>query len=338
MRYFLPYSLAALPAAGLLIGGVWIYIVTLPAFALLILLDLALGEMPPPRPERRWINMLPVWLWPLVQWALIAWVLWEIGRERLTPLEAIGMALSVGFVTGAVGFTAAHELIHRRALAERWLGQILLTSVTFDHYSIEHVFGHHRRAGTAADSVTARRGESLYLFLPRAIARSFDVGWQIEAKRLVRAGHGPWSWRNRVLRGFVAEAALYAVIAVFAGYLGVIFFAIQSITAIVMLEIINYVEHYGLARREMAPGVYERYSARHAWDSRFRFSNWLLFNLPSHSNHHLHPGRRHDELVFEPAAPRLPVGYSLAFVLALLPPLWFRVADPILAKADAGCV
>jgi alkane 1-monooxygenase len=186
--------------------------------------------------------------------------------------------------------------------------------------------------------VTARRGEPLHAFLLRAIGRSFVSAWRLEARRLARVGRSTWIWRNRMLAGIVAEAALYAAIAVFVGWLGVAFFAVHSLVAVLLVETTNYIEHYGLERRETAPGVYERYGAEHAWDSPYRFSNWLLFNLPKHASHHLHPGRRHDELVYEAGAPSLPVGYPLAILLAMVPPLWFRVVDPHLPPAQPQAV
>ncbi len=336
VRYFLPFILIAPTIAGLELGGYWIFLFPAAVYLLLILADLAVGEIPPPnRPTPHWLNALPTWLWAPLQFSVMGWLLWEIRSGRLAPFEAIGLGMALGLATGGVGITGAHELIHRRAWWERLLGQALLASVTYHHFYIEHVYGHHRRAGMPADPVTARRGEWLHAFLPRAISRSFVSAWQLEAQRLQRGGGSAWSLRNRVLAGVVVEAALYGAVAALAGWLGVAFFAAQSLIAVLLLETINYIEHYGLERRETAPGVYERYGAQHAWDSRFRFSNWLLFNLPNHANHHLRPGRRHDELIFEVEAPRLPVGYALAVVLAVFPPLWFRVVDPHLPAATA---
>ncbi len=335
MQHFVPFLLPIPIIVSMQLGGFWIFVFPPLIYVVLILADLVAGEIKlPNRTAPHWLNALPTWLWVLVQIGLLGWMLWEIHLGRFTPVEAMGLGLAVGLATGGVGITDAHELIHRRARWERFLGQVLLASVTYHHFYIEHVWGHHRRAGTPDDSVMARRGEWLYAFLPRAIARSFASAWKLEAERLARAGRSAWTLRNRVLAGVLVEAALYAAIAVFAGWLGVVFFVLQSLLAVLLLETINYIEHYGLARREISPGVYERYGAAHAWDSRFRFSNWLLFDLPNHGNHHLHPGRRHDELVYEPESPRLPVGYPLAVVLAVMPPLWFRVVDPHLPQAE----
>jgi alkane 1-monooxygenase len=334
VEYFLPFLLILPTIASMQLGGVWIFAFPPLIYTALILADFAAGEVRPhQRPARRWINTLPTWLWIPVQFGVLVWALHDIRAGRFSLEEAIGLGMALGLATGGVGITDAHELVHRRARWERLLGQALLVSVTYHHFYIEHVFGHHRRAGTPADSVTARRGETLYAFLPRAIARSFVSAWRLEAERLVRQDRPPWSLGNRVLAGAIAEAALYAAVAFYAGGMGLAFFIAQSAIAILLLETINYIEHYGLARRETAPGVYERYGAAHAWDSRFRFSNWLLFNLPNHANHHLHPGRRHDELVYEAGAPRLPMGYPLAVILAVVPPLWFRVVDRHLPAA-----
>jgi alkane 1-monooxygenase len=336
VRYFLPFLLIVPTVASVQLGGAWIYAFPPIIYTALILADFAIGEVElPSRPAPHWSNTVATWLWIPVQLGLLGWILWEIRLGRLAPYEAIGLGMALGLATGGVGITDAHELIHRRAWWERFLGQALLVSVTYHHFYIEHVYGHHRRAGTPADPVTARRGESTLEFLPRAIGRSFVSAWTLEAERLARRGGSPWSLRNRVLAGLAAEATLYIAIAFVAGWLGVAFVAAQSVIAVLLLETINYIEHYGLERRETAPGVYERYGAEHAWDSRFRFSNWLLFNLPNHANHHLHPGRRHDELIYETGAPRLPMGYPLAVVLATLPPLWFKVVDPHLPQAQS---
>ncbi len=331
VAYYLPLLLIFPTWLSYHLGGNWIGIVPVATYALIVLADRAIGKAKPSaQPAPHWLHALPTWLWVPIQLGMAAWILSEIHLGGVRLDDAAGLGVALGLASGGIGITDAHELIHRRTWWERFLGQVLLVSVSYHHFSIEHVYGHHRRAGTPADSVTARRGESLWQFLPRAIGRSFVSAWRLEAERLARTGRPAWTLRNRVLAGLIAEAALYAAILLYAGWIGVAFFAAQSAVAIFLLEAINYVEHYGLERREIAPGVYERYGAAHAWDSPYRLSNWMLFNLPKHASHHLHPGRRHDALDLEPGAPRLPMGYPLALVLAAIPPLWFRSVDPLL--------
>jgi alkane 1-monooxygenase len=335
--HFLPFLLIVPTVLGASLGGPWVRRTAIIAYVVVVLADLAIGrarQMPPSeRPRTRLINALPLWLWAPVQLGTAAWLLTEIHLGHLPRHLAVGVGAVFGLAAGAVGITVAHELVHRRAAWERLLGQALLVSVTYHHFWIEHVYGHHRRAGTPADPVTARRGEWLWTFLPRAIARSFVSAWKLEAARLAREGRLAWTPRNRVLAGVLAQAAFYAAVWLFAGRLGIYFLLMQSAVAIVLLETINYIEHYGLERRETAPGVYERYGPAHAWDSAHRFSNWILFNLPKHADHHLHPGLRHDQLVLEPAAPVLPFGYPLAILLAFVPPLWIRVMNRRLPPA-----
>jgi alkane 1-monooxygenase len=240
--------------------------------------------------------------------------------------------VSVGSTTG-VGMTFAHELIHRRKAFERFLGDILLASVTYAHFAIEHVKGHHRHVGTPRDPATARLGEAVYVFLPRSIVGGLLSAWKIERRRLEEHRLRAWSPSNMMLRFTGVEMAIYIAIAMAFGPVAIAMFAGQSLVAIAVLEIINYVEHYGLLRKESSPGEYERVKPEHAWDSPNRISNWLLINLPRHSDHHMTAAKRYQSLELLPHAPRLPGGYGSMFLLALLPPLWFRVMDRRVAAA-----
>ena len=213
---------------------------------------------------------------------------------------------------------------------------VLLASVTYPHLQIEHVKGHHRRVGTLDDPATARLGESLYAFLRRSIGGGLASAWQIERRRLLERRNDLWSPHNAMLRYAAAEAAIYAVLAFAFGPVAVALFAGQSIIAIAILEAINYVEHYGLVRTQLPSGEYERVRPAHSWDSRNRAGNWLLINLPRHSDHHLVAAKRYQSLELVPDAPQLPGGYGAMFLLALVPPLWFRVMNPRVAAVRAN--
>ena len=283
----------------------------------------------------RWFRLV-TWLWVPIQLGLIAWLLRTVPRTNLSPHEIILATMSVGAVTGAIGMTFAHELIHRRHAYERMFGTILLASVTYPHFTIEHVRGHHRHVGTPDDPATARLGESLYRFLPRTIVGSLASAWYLEQQRLWYHQWRTWSWRNTMLRYLAAEIAIYGAIAAVAGPVGIAVFAGQSLVAILILETINYVEHYGLVRNKVDDWTYERVRQEHSWDSASRVSNWLLINLPRHSDHHLSAAKRYQSLELLPGAPRLPAGYGAMFWLALLPPLWFRIMNRRVAAARAG--
>jgi alkane 1-monooxygenase len=275
------------------------------------------------------------WLWVPVQVVLVSWLVGVVSARGFTWPELITATISLGATTGAIGMTFAHELIHRQHVRERFLGGVLLASVTYPHFAIEHVKGHHRRVGTPADPATAHLGEPLYAFLRRSIIGSLAGAWAIERRRLLERRIGIWSLENVMLRYAATEVIIYAALAWALGRLAVGLFLGQSIVAIVILETINYVEHYGLVRRQVASGEYERVLPEHSWDSRHRAGNWLLINLPRHSDHHLAAAKRYQSLELLPDAPQLPGGYGAMFLLALVPPLWFRVMNPRVAAMRA---
>jgi len=280
--------------------------------------------------EQRFTFRAVTWLWVPVHVALVVWVLhtashWPMGWSLA------GLVLSVAVVGGAIGITFAHELVHRSSPIERALGDVLLALVSYPHFAIEHVHGHHRHVATPHDPATARLGEGFYQFLPRTVWGSVVHAWAIERERLARRSRGVWSVGNTMLRYAATMALLDGGVYWIWGARGLAVFLLQGVGALILLEAINYVEHYGLERREQSPGRYERVSVRHSWDSSHRLSNWLLINLARHSDHHLTASRRYPALSTREQAPQLPAGYGTMLLLALVPPLWRRVMDPRVA-------
>jgi alkane 1-monooxygenase len=332
----LPF-LASFPIAPILVisaaeRGLWTFLPILVVFVAVPILDAMGGtteeaRVPPDLDHNLWFKAV-TWAWVPVQLATLAWVLATVSSSRLTTLELVGVTLSMGVVSGGVGITFAHELVHRRQPFERALGEILLASVSYTHFAIEHVHGHHRHVGTPDDPATARFGESFYRFLPRTVVGSVVSAWRIELGRLSRRAGGAFSPSNRMLRYALTQIALYPLVAFTFGRTGLAVFAGQAAVAISLLEVINYVEHYGLMRRQIGPGEYERIAPRHSWDSSYKLTNWMLINLARHSDHHCAAAKRYQSLELPGEAPQLPAGYSAMLLLALVPPLWFRVMNP----------
>jgi len=319
---------------GVRLGGAWTF---LPMALLLGFLPIAdwfaglnlenPGRDQPELSENVWFRAI-TWLWVPMQLAMLAWSVLQVTSGRLTAIETIGLTVSAGLITGSIGITFAHELVHRPGAFELALGEVLLATVSYTHYAIEHVYGHHRYVGTPRDPATARFGESIYRFLPRCIAGSLASAWAFEVDRLARRGRQRWHPSNRMLRYGAAQLAMYGSVAWLWGMPGVLFVAGQAILAFALLETINYIEHYGLERRELAPGNYERIMPWHSWNSSHRLSNWLLINLARHSDHHLVASKRYQVLDHVDAAPQLPAGYGAMFLAALCPPIWHRLMDP----------
>lgn len=306
------------------VGAPWASIAV--AFVAIPLFDAMVGHprrrVGPPRtiPFVRWIPRLQL---PL-QLALL------IVAIRIAPSLPMGQlivfALAVGTVTGGMGITIAHELGHRASRLDRAIGKALLVTVAYGHFYVEHVRGHHVRVATPEDPATAPRGMSVYRFIPRSVIGGFIHGWRLERLRLQRRGRSAWDPSNWVLTGSLLSAALLAVAWVAAGPKGALLFALQAVWAFVLLEIINYIEHYGLQRRRI-DGRYEPVREAHSWNADFTVSNWVLFNLQLHSDHHAHMNKPFEQLRTVVDAPHLPAGYPAMVLLALVPPLWFAVMD-----------
>lgn len=333
----LPYALAfVLPPIVVWAtrqGGAWCWLPVLVVYAGVPLADALLRRHPlhPSADEvvaldrNVWFRLV-TWLWVPVQAGLLVWTVDRASGLALGWAWA-GLVVSVGTIGGGIGVTYAHELVHRSGRCERALGDVLLALVSYPHFAIEHVHGHHRHVGTPADPATARLGEGFYRFLPRAVFGGVAHAWAIEREQLARRGRGIWHPSNRMLRYAATLAVLAGGVAWGWGARGLAFFVGQGVLAFVLLEAINYVEHYGLVRREIAPGRYEPVSARHSWDSSHRISNWLLINLARHADHHLTASRRYQALATQDRAPELPFGYASMLLLAFVPPIWRRVMD-----------
>jgi alkane 1-monooxygenase len=240
-----------------------------------------------------------------------------------------GLAFAVGFVTGAQGITYAHELGHSRHRADRALAWTLMGSVAYPQFMVEHYRGHHVRAATWNDPASARAGESLWRFLPRTLWGSTKSAWELEAARL--AQHGRTWWASALCWWTLANLGLVAVLAGAGAWKLLAFWLLQSAFAVWLLETVNYVEHYGLQRRTGADGRPEPFGVAHAWNADHVISNSLLANLQRHSDHHMHVWKAFAELQALPG-PQLPTGYAGCLLLAAVPPAWFAVMHPRLAR------
>lgn len=347
MRYPIAYTTGILTAlmivAAFHAGGYWL--LAIPALIYLFLPFgeqlLGLSRWPSekriaaigPATARAYDAILLAAAWTSV--ALLGWALWAVSAEPVPLWKFATLVVIVGEYSAFVGILTAHELMHRRSAAKRNLAFLLMSLTGYAHFCVEHVYGHHVRVATPEDPATARKGESLYRFLPRTIVGSFKSAWRLEAERLERAGHGRWSWRNQILRWHGFTLALMIGISLLLGPLALLFFVLQAAFAVFGLEAINYLEHYGLMRERRAGGGYERVRPEHSWNSSHFLSNINMFNLGRHSDHHAQSNRPFYKLRHYDEAPQLPYGYTGSFLLAMVPPLWFKVMDRELERHEA---
>ena len=271
-------------------------------------------------------RVLP-FLYVPVQLGVVGWSVLYVGPLGLDGF--LCLALAVGVTTGVFGVLAAHELVHHRDAASQVFGTTMLSAMTYRHFRIAHVFGHHRKAATEDDPASARLGESLYHFLARSIGGQYGDAWRIECVRLRTMGKS--IARHRLLADAAVMVFLYGAILFFVGWRGVALFALQGAVAILILEVFNYIAHYGLERRS-DDGKREAFGAAHSWNSSNTFANAFLFNMGRHAQHHAHPTAPYQSLEHEESVQELPYGYAASILLALIPPLWQRIMDPAVQR------
>jgi alkane 1-monooxygenase len=242
----------------------------------------------------------------------------------------LGAFLGLGLIFGIAGTNVAHELVHRTW--SPWsmeIGRCLLAFTWDGEFAIEHVYGHHRTIGTRDDPATARRGESFFAFFLRSTRDGNAGAWRIEKNFRQKKKRPVWSLGNRVLRGWLLSAILGALSTLLLGWPGLFLHLGLAIYGKAYLELVNYIEHYGLVR---VPGTPIRFS--HSWNSNHCLSSWFLFNLTRHSHHHEKGQLPFWRLEAKPDAPTLPFGYMTMILLALVPPLYRAIMRPYLETWD----
>lgn len=342
LKYLFGYLIPLLAGVGIYFGGVfWSYSALLLAFGIIPVLEFILPapvNNPPvdanlTATERRlfdWILYLSV----PIQYGLVAFLLLAVSREWYTnSIELTGWVLSVGVSCGMLGINSAHELGHRNKWYEKRFAQALLLTSLYLHFFIEHNRGHHRHVATPHDPATARRGEIVYTFWARSIILSFLSAWRIEARRLSNLGMSPYGLRNQMWPFTLVQLALLAGIYFTFGPAALLAFGLAATVGFLLLETINYVEHYGLARRfDPIKNRYEKVQPHHSWNSNHLLGRLLLFELPRHSDHHAFAERRYESLRHFDQSPQMPAGYPAMVLMALVPPLWFSVMHRQIAQ------
>jgi len=339
--YFLVLVLMALAAVGLLQGGWFLLGAPLLAFGLVPLFEAFMSPHhvnPSKEDEKERLNN-PGFDGVLALAVLFYAALWAlfVTQVRTGGLEGVsywGGALVMGLMCGGVGINIGHELGHRRSRSANRVAKLLLGSTLYMHFFIEHNRGHHVRVATEGDPASSRRGEWVYSFWFRSVIGGFRSAWDLEVNRCQRMNQRVWSLSNEMVRFVLAQAAWLGFMA-FLGGVALLFAAVvASIAGILLLETVNYLEHYGLQRKKTERG-YERVQPAHSWNSDHPLGRALLFELSRHSDHHANPRRAFAILRSIPNAPQLPTGYPGMILLSLIPPVFFAAMHPRLDALEA---
>jgi alkane 1-monooxygenase len=330
-------SLALIPVAiiAAIWGGWWFLLVPVSAWYAFAGADFAVGrnqsnaDPETPEDDLYWHRAITIAWAPLQFLFLFGMLAYVAPSETLSAGEKIGIFFGVGVITGVIGINYSHELMHQKSRLQRRMADFLLAMVLYSHFRSEHLLVHHRYVGTPRDPVTARYNENFYRYFPRVLKACLFSAFRAEAEMLQRKDK-PWSdLSNPFWTYWAMQGAMILLAFVIGGWAGVGLFLLQAIVAIWQLELVNYVEHYGLTRKHKGDGVYEHVQPRHSWNADQKVSNWLLINLQRHSDHHYKPNRPFPLLQTYPShtAPLLPYGYPVMTVIAMIPSVWRRIMN-----------
>lgn len=266
---------------------------------------------------------------------VIYFLLWEFlisMRETLTFSDRLGRILSMGLVCGGYGINVAHELGHRNNKFEQFLSKTLLLSSLYMHFFIEHNRGHHKRVSTKEDPSSARYGENIFSFWIRSVFTGYISAWNIEFSRLKRLKKFKFSLENEMLRFQIIQVLFISSIYFVYGTQITIYFLFAAVMGFLLLETVNYIEHYGLQRKININGKYERVQPFHSWNSNHPVGRIMLFELSRHSDHHFNASRKYQVLKNHDNSPEMPTGYPGMMILSLIPPLWFYIMNKRIKK------
>ncbi len=274
-------------------------------------------------------------------YVFLFWYCYKMAVQPLSLLEAVGITTAMGIGCGVVGINLGHELGHRSKPYEQSMSKALLLTSLYMHFFIEHNRGHHKNIATRHDPATSRLNEPIYTYYFRTISGSWLSAWHLEHHRLRKSGKSILSWENEMIRFTVIQTLFCIFIFGVFSYVGGSYwagmkalsgFCISALIGALLLETVNYIEHYGLERVEISPDRFEKVQPHHSWNSNHEMGRIFLFELTRHSDHHYNSGRKYQILRHFGNAPQMPTGYPAMMVLSLFPPLWFNIMNPLVEK------
>lgn len=252
-----------------------------------------------------------------------------------TATQWVSSMATIGLILSSSGINVAHELGHNQSKLDTTVAKLLYLPSLYMHFIIEHNYGHHLRVSTPADPASSRKNEILYFFWFRSVTKGYQHAWELEAKRLSQLKKSFYSISNQMILFTLIQAAYLFVVFYFYGVNGFISAIIIACISFLFLETINYIEHYGLQRKKLSNGKYERVTSKHSWNSNHILGRIFLYELTRHSDHHYKATKKYQILDHHDESPQLPFGYPGSLLLATIPPLWFRTMNPILEKYNS---
>ena len=290
------------------------------------------------RVKNRFFDVLLYLNFPIL-YGLIFYFFYIIQHINLSVYETIALCLNIGLIIGTIGINVAHELGHRQNTFEQFLSKSLLLSALYMHFFIEHNRGHHKHVATYEDPASSRKNESLYEFWLRSVTQGWLSAWRLERSKLQKMNAGTFSLKNEMLCFQLIQMGYVLAVGFFFSWLTAAYAIVIAVIGFLLLETVNYIEHYGLRRKKMENGRYEAVKPYHSWNSNHPLGRIYLYELTRHSDHHFKASRRYQVLRHFDEAPELPFGYPGSMLVALIPPLWFSVMNPkveLISRSGSG--
>ncbi len=335
LKYIAAYTVPIAVWIAIYFKGVWSFAGVVYPFVVIPVLELLLGSnndnLTTEEIKKRAVN-------PVFDWMLYGNMFWvfgllfygfsEIHNSQLAVFEIVGLVPSLGILLATNAINVAHELGHRNNKKDQFLSQLLLLPCLYTHFFIEHNYGHHSKVATPEDPASARYNQTVYAFYWQSVLGQYWSAWSLQKKLLRNAGRSFVSFKNIVIWGAVAQIAyILLIFFVFNEFVAMLAVVI-GVISFLMLESINYIEHYGLRRKKTDSGRYEKTQDKHSWNSDHVIGRIILYELTRHSDHHFKTSKKYPELNYYETSPQLPFGYPTSILLALIPPLWFRIVNP----------
>jgi alkane 1-monooxygenase len=334
LKYLIAYAIPACAIIGILLKGNWSFLTPIFAFLIVPVAETLLPQDPlnltpaevSTKESNPFFDLLLYVNLPLA-FGIIGYFLWSLGETEYSIKELIGLTFSVGVALGSNGINVAHELGHRRKAWERFLGKMLLLPSLYMHFYIEHNFGHHIQAATKEDPASAHYNQSVYSFWFSSIVGQYISAWHIQKELLKRNKKSFLSIQNDMLWSIIFQSIYLLIIFLLFGLFALFIAFCIAITSVLLLETINYIEHYGLSRRKTTSGRYERVREVHSWNSNHVLGRMMLYELTRHSDHHHRAHKKYQLLEYHEVSPQMPYGYPTSMVISLIPPLWFSLMN-----------
>ena len=334
LKYLAAFSIPIIAYFGISMRGLWSFMTPVYAFVVIPVLELMISvddkNLEQIEANEKIKNKLFDWLLYLnlpIVYAILIYALFTVSTFEMKSYELIGLIISTGIVLGVNGINVAHELGHRQSTNERFFGKIMLLPALYMHFYIEHNFGHHLHAATKEDPATARYNQSVYSFWFSSVFRQYISAWKIQLNLLKKRNYSFFSIYNDMLWFLIFQTSFLIVIYVVFGKTGLIFSVLSAVVGILLLETVNYIEHYGLLRLKTKSNRYERVAEKHSWNSNHVIGRIVLYELTRHSDHHYKSSKKYQVLDCHEDSPQMPFGYPTSMVLALIPPLWFFIMN-----------